>query len=374
MSEVLDEHYDYLSLDNRAEIYGEAIASVIKPGDVVADLGCGFGVLGLQCLKAGASHVYGIDSSGAIYIARESIARAGLADRYSCLAGSTYHTDLPQQVDLVICDHVGWFGFDYDIIPMLVDARERLLKPGGAMMPRRLTLSLAGTTADLVTKRVARWAKPPIPDDYAWLCEYQRNTKMPHEHTAQELCTDPVELGTLDLMGELADSFAFSTTLTATRDARITGLAGWFGAELAEGVWMTNSPLAARRIARSQVLLAAREPFDLRAGDSFDVSLRFRQEGSLIAWTITPPGGKRQKLSTWNSMILGDSDLAAPQLGPVTLNKEGEARRIILQLADGSRSGVEIEEAVLARHPDLYPTETAIRRFVRSELARWTRC
>lgn len=374
MSDVLDEHYDYLSLENRAEFYEEAIAKVVKPGDVVADLGCGFGVLGLQCLKAGASHVYGVDSSGAIYIARESIARAGLADRYTCIAGSSYLNDLPQKVDLVICDHVGWFGFDYDMIPMLEDARARLLKPDGALMPNRLRICMAGSSAAKPVQHIGKWTEAPVPQEYGWLAEYQRNTKMPHEHAAREIATDTLLLDTLDLAGNIEESFKYSGTLTATRDTSITGLAGWFEVELADGVWMTNSPLAKRRIPRNQVFLAASEPFDLRAGESFAFTLRFRKEGALIAWTITPPEGKRQKLSTWNSMIFGDGDLATPQLGPASLNKAGQARRIILQLADGSRSGADIEEAVLAEYPGLYPTEAAIRRFVRAELARSTQC
>lgn len=373
MTGVLAEHFDYLSLDGREALYGEAIARVLKPGDVVADLGCGFGVLGLQCLRAGAARVYGIDSSGAIDIARESVARAGLADRYHCLHSSTYRTELPEQVDLVICDHVGWFGLDYDIIPMLEDARRRLLKPGGRILPRRLRLVAAGVFSDACRALADQWDSAPIPADYHWLGEYQRNTKHSHEYAAAEICTAPVVLGEIDLTQDNPDSFTFNASLIAGADTRFDGIAGWFECELADGVWMTNSPLAAQRIARNQIFLAAREPFALRVGETVAVSLRCRKEGDMIGWTITPPGtppngAPRQKLSTFGAVVLSERDLAGAASGPLTLGRLGEARRAVLALVDGQRTADEIEHAVIAAHPDLFPTATEIRRFVRAEL------
>ena len=370
MSEVLAEHFDYLSLEGRSALYGEAIARAIRPGDVVADLGCGFGVLGIQCLRAGAARVYGIDASGAIDIARETVARAGLADRYHCIHGSTYRTRLPEKVDLVICDHVGWFGLDYDIIPMLEDARRRLLKPGGKILPQKLRLVLAGVSSDECRALAERWSTPPIPEDYRWLSEYQHNTKHSHQFQPQELCTDPVTVGEIDLSIDNPDSFSFTADLVARRDTQFDGIAGWFECELADGVWMTNSPLAAPRIARVQIFLAARQPFAVAKGEVVKVSLRCLKEGDLIGWSITQPGGAKQKLSTFNAIVPGKRGLGEPAGGALALSQTGELRRVVLGLIDGQRTAEDIEQAAIAAHPDLFPTELQIRRFVRSELAR----
>jgi len=371
MSEVLAEHFDYLSLEGRAALYGEAIARAIRPGDVVADLGCGFGVLGIQCLRAGAARVYGIDSSGAIDIARESVARAGLADRYHCIRGSTYRTRLPEKVDLVICDHVGWFGLDYDIVPMLEDARRRLLKPGGKILPQKLRLVLAGVSSDQCRALTDWWSTPPIPADYGWLGEYQCNTKHSHQYQPQEICTQPVTVGEIDLSVDNPDSFTFTADLVAQDDTRFDGIAGWFECELADGVWMTNSPLANPRIARVQIFLPARQSFAVAKGDVVKISLRCLKEGDLIGWTITPPGGgAKQKLSTFNSWVPGERGLGEPGGGPLALSETGEVRRAVLSLIDGQRTAEQIEYAVIAAHPDLFPTELQIRQFVRSELAR----
>ena len=368
MSAVLDEHYDYLSLKGRHELYRQAIAKVIQPGDVVADLGCGFGVLGLQCLAAGAARAYGIDASDAIHIARETADRAGVGSRYLTISGSSYRASLPEPADLVICDHVGWFGFDYDIIPMLADARRRLLRPGGAIMPRRLQLQVAAVASPGCADLLERWSREPVPPQFAWLGEYEANAKHPRDFAPDDLCSAPAVLGTVDLAADGPDGFAFATTLVAGRAGQCNGIAGWFACELAEDVWMTNSPLDPGRIGRNQVFLAARTPFAVAAGDAIGFALRFAPAGDLIGWTITPPGGQpRQKLSTFNSLPLPPQTLGGgpPQLGPV-----GRARLALLEMVDGQADHASIEAAFLARFPALFPDEAEIRRFVQDELRR----
>lgn len=143
MYDVLKEHIGYVSDQRRLQAYRNAIAQVVRPGDVVADVGCGTGILGLLALQAGAGKVYAIDSTDAIWIAKETFKRAGLADKVKCLRGSSFEVDLPEPVDVLLCDHVGYFGIDYSLIETVSDARRRFLKPDGRIVPRGLTLQLA---------------------------------------------------------------------------------------------------------------------------------------------------------------------------------------------------------------------------------------
>ena len=121
---MLDEHLGYVSDRVRLKRFEAAIARTVRPGDLVADIGCGSGVLGLMCLKAGAERVWGIDSTEAIEIARESMARAGLSDRYVCIRERSYRVLLQDPVDILICDHVGHFGFDYGMSFKRLPTRE----------------------------------------------------------------------------------------------------------------------------------------------------------------------------------------------------------------------------------------------------------
>ena len=373
MSRVFSEHLEYLTLPGRRDYFSQAISNVLRPGDTVADLGCGFGILGMLCLEAGASHVWGIDASDAIEIARESLRRAGLAQHYTFIRGSTFEIDLPEKVDVLVCDHVGYFGFDYGIVGMLADARRRFLKQGGRIVPRRIRLIMAGVASPACRTKADAWSGCAVPEEYRWLQDTAVNTKYPVSLNDTEICTQPVILGEIDLTRDNPESLAFEISLEALRNDRCDGLVGWFECELAEGVWMTNSPLSQDSIGRSQAFLPAREPFDLKTGDQVLVTIRFRFDPELIAWTIKTPGNApRQKLSTWASTLLTAADLSVPSPRPVSLNNVGSAKQALLALVDSKRSAQEIEDFLIHRDPPLFPTAAETRRFVRRELARDT--
>lgn len=368
MSEVLEEHLDYLGLTGRAARFAEAFLKTINPSDIVADLGCGVGVLGLLALSAGARRVWGLDQSDAIELARETIKRQGLAEQYLCLRGSTFTTELPERVDLLVCDHVGYFGLDYGIVAMVADARRRFLKPGGRVIPRQIILRLAAASGP-GDKLVEAWARQSVPGELHWIRERAANAKHRHTFVEDELCSPPAELGAVALDQDTPDLLRYGAQLAITRDCTLDGLAGWFDCELAPGVWMTNSPLVADRIERPNAFLPCREPFDVRAGDVIDVSVKITHEPFTISWTIRDPAsGKNHRHSTWSNIVLDPADLAGRDLKPVSLSPKGAARKAILKAADGSRTLEEIEDAILRAHPGLFPTEAAIRRFVRREI------
>lgn len=371
MSAALSEHIEYITLPGRNALYRKAIAATLQSGDTVADLGSGVGVLGLFCLEAGASHCWGIDNSDAIYLARESVKRAGLTDRYTAIAGTTFRTQLPEKVDLIICDHVGFMGFDYGIIPLLRDARARFLKPGGRMIPQALNLHVAAVSSDTCRDKVARWGGPLVPPEYHWLEGLDRNVRFPHNFVPDEVLGEPCTIGHIDFAADEREFFRFDAVLMIARAGRFDGFAGWFDCQLAGDVWMTNSPLDPASIQRPQAFFPARESFAVEAGDEVRMSFRFRADDHTIAWTIHPPrGGAPQKLSTFNSMVLNPAGLVKDPERVLQLSPTGAARAYVLAQVDGQRSGEQIIAKVLAERPDLLPSEQAIRDFVQGVLAR----
>ena len=76
MGTILDEHLGYVADPIRLDRFRAAISQAVQPGYRVADVGCGSAILGLLCLQAGAGHIDAIDSTAAIEIARQSLAKA----------------------------------------------------------------------------------------------------------------------------------------------------------------------------------------------------------------------------------------------------------------------------------------------------------
>lgn len=372
---MLDEHFDYLSDSRRLERFKAAIASIVRPGDVVVDLGCGSGVLGLLCLEAGAARIVAIDSGPILEVARETFRRAGLADRCDFLRGRSFRVTPRELADVAICDHVGYFGFDYGLVALMQDARRRFLKPAGRLLPGRIDLMLGLIESQPAYDRLARWRGAPIHPAFHWLSEDAANAKHPVKLAGEDLLGAPARLGSIALDADAPEFFSWRARFTATRDGYCHGLAGWFDCQLAPGVSMTNSPLAADAIQRPQAFLPLATPVAIQAGEIWEATLMARPDDDLVAWTLTPPqdegrrsgstySGSTYSGSTWASLAWGDELRRADPRRIPQPNATARARALVLAYCDGRRTAGEIEALVLRDHADLFATRAETARFV----------
>ncbi|MFY7837217.1 MAG: 50S ribosomal protein L11 methyltransferase [Novosphingobium sp.] len=373
MSGTLSEHRGYLVDTRRVARYGDAIDRVVSQGDTVVDLGCGFGILGLMCLKAGAAKAWGIDATDAIDIARETAGRAGLGDRYHCIHDQTFRAELPEKVDVLICDHVGYFGVDYGIVLLMADARRRFLKPGGRIIPERLELYLVGIRSGGCRQMLDVWEVDDVPADYAWLRSYAVNTKHVVDLVPTEIATAPVVSGHVVLGEDAPETLVFKAMLEIDEDGALDGIGGWFACELGAGISMTNSPLARDAICRHQIFLGFEKPLAVKAGDKVEVSVRLSQRSGVIAWSVRDPAsGRLQRYSSWAAMPMSAGERLKPHSTPRHLNDRGRALSVVLGYLDQSLTGLEIEEAILREHPALFPSADETARFVKDVLADYT--
>lgn len=350
------------------------MAATVKPGSTVVDLGCGSGILGLECLKAGAGHVFAVDETEMIEVAREAFARAGIANRATCIRGRSFRIELPERVDVAICDHVGFWGFDYGIIDLLADARSRFLKPEGIVVPRRLRLMLGAVQSAPARQMADAWRDERVPGEYHWLVERTINSKHAIGLKGGECISAPCMLGDIVLGSESEPFLSWSCEMTAERNGVLDGLAGWFECELAEGVWMTNSPRSPDAINREQAFLAIGEPVEVVAGERIEATVMIRPADHVIAWTVTLPGsGRRFSHSTFAGALLGSDALGRGGKGSTPrLSKSGRARAVVLGYCDGQRTTQEIVALVVREHPGLLPSKEEVARFVAETLGRNT--
>ena len=369
---MLAEHLRYVADRRRLERFEAAIAAVVQPGDQVADLGCGSGILGLLCLRAGASHVFAIDASNAIEVARQTLLRAGLANQVTFIRNLSQRTELPDRVDVVVCDHVGYFGFDYGIVHTMQDARERLLRAGGSVIPARIRLELGAIGSCPALARIDGWRASKVPAEYHWCHQLAINTIHGVELARDALLAGPVELGEIDLRVDQPEFFRWAADLRIARDGVMHGLAGWFHCELAAGVWMTNSPLADRRIDRPQAFLPIEAAVEVRTGDRVTAIVMARPADNVVAWDVEfHRTGQRYRQSTWQNMTVAPEDLARAHPDRVPhVSRAGRARITVLDYCDGRRTAREIGQAVLRDHPDLFPSAEETLRFVAQVLSR----
>ena len=374
MSGLLKEHLGYLSNQHRFDLYRAAVEKVVRPGDTIVDAGCGTAVLGLLCLQSRASQIYAIDSTAVIQVAREMLTRAGWASKVKFIRGLSFQVDLPELVDVVICDHVGYFGFDYGLIGLLTDARQRFLKPGGTLIPSRLKLCISAVESQKNHHLAEVWQSPGIPPEFHWVRQHSVNSKHAVNLQRHELLSDSVELCCIDLQLDQPDFFSWSTQLTVKRDGILHGLAGWFECELARGVWMTNSPLSDVSIDRSQAFFPIDEALSVKCGEVLDVTVMARPGDHLIAWVVThPASGRRFSHSTWQGDLLDQDQIVKSNPGHIPhVTRTAHARGLVLGYCDGQRSAAQVQAAVLCEYPALFPSRKEITRFVTMVLSQDT--
>ena len=375
MSLALDEHREYLRDAPRLDAFRRAIHATVRPGDTVLDLACGTGILGLFACEAGASRVYAIDGSEMIEIAR-AVARAnGLSDRITHIASHSTRAELPERADVMVFDQMGHLGFNAGLLQFAADARRRMLKPGARIVPGPVTLDIALVASPVMRARADFWNTRPAGFDFS--------PATPTAHNSGY----PVEIGHIDLLSESApamtfvpstwngEPFAASFELVAAADGAADGLCGWFRAEMAPGIWMTNAPRDPQRINRRPGFLPFERPLPLKRGDRVRITMRLLPEDTILSWDVERSGGgDRMRHTTWKGLLptRESLDRTRADATPV-LSATGLARRSVLELCDGRRSVREIEAAVAQRHPDLFVDQQAVAVFVAEVLAVYAR-
>ena len=142
-----------------------ADALEINPGDVVIDMGCGSGVLGIVAARLGAARVIGCDASAAaVEVSGENAGRLGLSDCTEFHRGHLFEPVAGVEADVVIGDVSGVPDAVAEVMPWasggptgaelpieMLETLDKRLKAGG-----RLYLPTGTMQAEAALLEVAR--------------------------------------------------------------------------------------------------------------------------------------------------------------------------------------------------------------------------
>jgi SAM-dependent methyltransferase len=362
MSLMLDEHRLYLSDPIRTALFRRAANAVVKRGDVVLDLCCGTGVLGMLAMKAGAARVYQVDVTSMIQIAREVARANGYGESAIGIRELSTRVRLPEKADVVIADQLSHFGIGAGTPEIFNDVRRRLLKPGGRAIPRRVEIFVAPVNFPEMWRVANFWNTNPAGLKMWPAHRIALNTGYPSEKRPLRMFSKPALMFTFDLTDLTPEHFHADAEIEVTAAGVMHGLSGWFAAELGPGIVMTNSPFSKGRIGRRAAFLPVEKPFALRKGDRLKIAMSMIPAQTMLTWKVTVLNSRgiekgRCVHSTLKGMLLVPEDLAKtrPDFVP-RLSDWGEARRSVVNLVDGKRSVAEIEKELLKFHSELFPS------------------
>jgi hypothetical protein len=277
-------HVQMLHDVERVLAYLRAIEELVRPDDVVVDLGTGTGILAVAAARAGARHVYAIEESTIGDTAEEVFAANGLADRITLVRGHSTHVELPERGTLLVSETLGNDPLDEGFLPFVADARRRLLVPGARVIPAALDVlvqlveaPLGGTLSEAV---VAEWARTYGVDLHPFFERHRgalvRFSHDPHTLATLARCSEPVLVEHLRFDAEVEPSKASIAGLRATRSAEHAGVAVGYDAHLSPGVRLSvgpHAPPGPRPVHWTYPIFARVEPMPVEPGTPVPVRL-----------------------------------------------------------------------------------------------------
>ena len=284
----------------RTEAFRRAIESVVRPGDVVLDVGAGSGILSLFAARAGAACVYAVERTTVAAVAQGLAAANGAAEIVQVFHGDVMEIELPGRVDVIVSEWLGGFGIDEGMLGPVIAARDRWLKPGGVMIPRLVTAWTALADDQYSGEMVQFLRDNPYGlklDDLAEMTVNEIFYSGTFRHlTAGDRRSEPGRLWTTDAelipLQQAQAPHEAETLLPVREHGTANALALWFSAELAPGISLSVGP-GDPPTHWGMTTAPLRCPVQLRPGMVVRAKVRTapaRPIGTWTSWAVALPG------------------------------------------------------------------------------------
>lgn len=199
-------------------------------GKTVLDVGCGTGILSMFAAKAGAKKVYSVDNSSIIKKAIENVKENGLDDIITLFHGQIEEIVLPEKVDVIVSEWMGYFLLFEGMLDSVIKARDKWLADDGLMGPSDTSIILS------------------LIEDEDWINTYYnywndvygfKMTSMKKEYIMdgqvfimdpKAIVSDEVTVKSWDLNKATIEDLSFTSDFkfTCAKDSRVHGVCGYF--------------------------------------------------------------------------------------------------------------------------------------------------
>ena len=263
----------------RTNAFAAAIREVVRPGDVVLDVGTGTGILAMFAAKAGARKVYAVDATEIAEVAIDLVKANSLSDQIQVFHGRAGELQLDQKVDLIISEWLGDAAFVEGMLHAVLDARDHNLTPTGRMLPSKVRVFIAPLDEPILynTEGPGFWRERIHDLDLSSLQEVelsQGRTMQTRVEPAAVLAPGQALLE-LDLLTASVEDVWSENQIEfiPVRDGVLNGFCVWFEAELSRSVTLDTGPFSPETHWAQTYMSFPPRP--VRAGERVKVSVEF---------------------------------------------------------------------------------------------------
>jgi type I protein arginine methyltransferase len=350
----------------RMNAYADALRKVVTPNSVVLDIGTGFGFFAVLACQLGARRVIAIEPDDVIEIARKVAAANQCADKIEFIRDVSFNVSLAEPADVIISDLRGLLPWFQKHLPAIIDARKRLLAPGGTLIPSRdMVWAALVESAELYSPYQDPWCSMPLGVDLAAARQFAVNLwKKGRSVSGSQLLGEPQLWASVDY-ASIEDVNSSSTVAwTMKKSGTGHGILIWFDTVLCNGIGFSNDPTEPQLI-YGNAFFPFTAPIELSAGDAVTVDLRATLIGEDYVWawkTIVSSGNPRGARSEFNQSTFLGCPLTREQVATrsenyvASLGEDGIIDRTVLDLMDGKRTVAQISEQLRERFPARFST------------------
>lgn len=356
---------DMITAEPRMSVYAEALERAVTPGCTVIEIGSGFGVFAMLACRYGAGKVIAIEPDSSAGLIMPMAQANGCADRITVVRGLSTDYVPDEKADVLISDLRGTIPLFQMHVETIVDARERLLKPGGCQMPLRDTIRVALARSPKIYANYQKpWQSNRFCLDLSLARQFVVNEPIRASLGPRAMLSEAQTLAVLDYLTITEPNLDSTVELVADRDAVAHGMQMWFDAEIANGLTFSNVP-GEPPLVYGRKFLPFEQPVRLKQGDRVSARIRAKLVGAqyMLFWSSTffdgETGEKVQSFvqSSFKSRVFARQEHHAgdhvPQASTAVM-----IDRDILGLVGEGRSLTDIAGELLVRHPGHFASQS----------------
>jgi hypothetical protein len=358
----LSGYADLINDTTRTDAYVRALRAAVTPESVVLDLGAGPGLFSLLACQMGARRVFAIEHSPVIQLAREAAIANGFRDRIEFYHGMSTEVVLPERANVMISDLHGPLPYYEEHIPVIRDARKRLLTEDCVLIPERDLLWAAIVEAPHEYEQMTAAWGPHYGIDLSGVRSAATNSWVKRYLVPENLLCEPVHFHTVDYYSvEQANLYA-DISLSIRRTGVAHAIAVWFDSHLLKGITFSNAPGGEKLIFGNGIFFFP-DSVHVSEGDQVAVNLTAHLRADYIwSWNtrIFANGDKtRCKADFRQSTFLGMPFLPeevkkrAATHAP-KLNGRGHIQSWLLSRMDGAASLEDLAKEIMQQFPNSF--------------------